>query len=733
MAFIEQETVNRILDTADIVEVVSDFVKLKRRGANYVGLCPFHSERTPSFSVSKAKGLCKCFSCGKGGSAVGFIMEIEQINYGEALRYLARKYNIEIKEKELTDEEREAASERETLFAVNKFALDYFEKTLHDTPQGRAIGEAYFLERGINEEAMRRFHLGYSPDRGDSFMNEALKQGYTIENMSTVGVVARKENGEYYDRFRGRVIYPVFSLSGKVVAFGGRVLRNDRKNIAKYVNSPESSIYSKSKELYGLYQARRSIVKEDKCILVEGYMDVISMSQLGIENIVSSSGTSLTQGQIRLIHRFTENVTVIYDSDPAGIKASLRGIDLLLADGMSIKVLLLPDGEDPDSFAQSHTLEEVKEYIARNEQDFIRFKADILLRDAADDPVKRARVIGDIVNSIACIPDPIARSVYINECSRLLNIDEKVLKLEVDKRQAANALKAEGDARQTQQEQEGTKTTDEVQAAGLVIPAVDKTITASQAVSRARQHLAQCERDLLTYILKYGMVTMQGDNVEGTAIDEFTVLECVDEELSADCIEFSVSSYIEVYNEAMRLLEEEWPGEKERIAMKVEEALEEELRKGYDTIKVAATGLSQIQRLEKELEEKLAGRRIELLHELSTNYLSRRMASCENDSIRRLASDLASDRHQLSKVHTRYGRIDSELDRLGDIVPRAILNLKDAHLGLREENYRQELRALDPHDPDYAAESLRLMTLIAQTSQLRSQTSTMLDRVIRPR
>ena len=372
MRKIDRETVQKILDAADIVEVVSDFVSLKRRGANYIGLCPFHNERTPSFSVSKSKGICKCFSCGKGGSPVNFIMELEQMTYNEALRYLAKKYNIEIQEHEMSEQEREEASARESMMAINDFAMRHFEHILTDTPDGRDIGLAYFRERGINDAMIKRFHLGYALEKRDELYNSAIQQGFSEQFLLDTGLCYKTERGVVQDRFRGRVIYPVHTVSGKVVAFGGRTLRKD-KDVAKYVNSPESVVYRKSYELYGLYQAKQAIVKKDKCILVEGYMDVISMHQSGVENVVASSGTSLTEGQIRLIHRFTENVTVIYDSDAAGIKASMRGIDLLLAEGLNVKVLLLPDGEDPDSFAQNHSSSEVEAYLKDNEQDFIAF------------------------------------------------------------------------------------------------------------------------------------------------------------------------------------------------------------------------------------------------------------------------------------------------------------------------------------------------------------------------
>lgn len=357
---IDHATVQRIMDAADIVDVVSDFVHLKRSGANYKGLCPFHNDRTPSFHVSKAKNLCKCFSCGKGGNPVGFIMEHEQMSYHEALRYLAKKYNIEIAEREMTDEEREQESERESMLAINEFALNHFENNLTETQDGRDIGLTYFRERGLSDATIKKFRLGYSLEQSDALHKAATDQGYNDKYLFATGLCGKSENGRVYDRYKGRVIFPIFGTSGRPIAYGGRTL-SSRKDVAKYVNSPESIIYHKSNVLYGLYQAKNAISRQDKCILVEGYMDVISMFQSGIENVVASSGTSLTEGQIRLIHRFTSNVTVIYDGDEAGIKASLRGIDMLLAEGMNIKVLLLPDGEDPDSFARSHTAEELAE------------------------------------------------------------------------------------------------------------------------------------------------------------------------------------------------------------------------------------------------------------------------------------------------------------------------------------------------------------------------------------
>lgn len=427
---IDPSTIQRILDAADIVDVISEFVTLRRAGVNYKGLCPFHDERTPSFVVSPSKQLCKCFSCGKGGNVVHFIMEHEQMTYPEALRWLARKYGIEIRERELTDEERAQATERESLFVLNEWARDYFVDTLHNTPDGIAIGKAYFRQRGFRDDIIRKFQLGFSLPERDAMGGAALARGFSVDRLVTTGLCYRTDDGRLVDRYHGRVIFPVHTVSGKVVAFGGRILQTDKK-LAKYVNSPESIIYSKSHELYGLYFAKGAIVRKGRCYLVEGYTDVISMHQSGIENVVASSGTSLTAGQIRLIHRFTDNITVLYDGDAAGIKASLRGIDMLLAEGMNVSVLLLPDGDDPDSFARKHTAADYQSYIDSHQVDFLRFKADLLLRDAAGDPIRRAEVVQSVVQSISVIPRAVVRQMYIQECAALLDVSEALLSSEV--------------------------------------------------------------------------------------------------------------------------------------------------------------------------------------------------------------------------------------------------------------------------------------------------------------
>lgn len=428
---IDQATIQKIFDAADIYEVVSDFVSLKKRGVNYLGLCPFHNEKTGSFTVSPAKGIYKCFGCGKGGNAVNFIMEHEQMSYVEALKYLAEKYHIPVEEKELTEEQRKEQTERESMLIVSAYANEYFQYQLWNTDEGRSVGLGYLRQRGISDEMIRKFGLGYNPEGWGAFSKAAMEKGYKKEFLVKTGLSIENERG-LFDRFRSRVMFPVQDLAGKVIAFGGRTMTADKK-ISKYLNSPESEIYHKSKTLYGIFFAKKSIVQQDRCILVEGYTDVISFHAKGIENVVASSGTSLTIEQIRLIRRLTPNVTIIYDGDAAGIKASLRGIDLVLEEGLNVRVLLLPDGEDPDSFARGHTPRDLADFITNNETDFINFKTKLLLGTAGDDPVERARLITDIVRSIAKIPDNIVRSVYVRETAHQLDVEERVLYTEIAK------------------------------------------------------------------------------------------------------------------------------------------------------------------------------------------------------------------------------------------------------------------------------------------------------------
>lgn len=430
---IDQNTIARILDSAEIVEVISDFINLKRRGVNYLGLCPFHNEKTPSFTVSPAKGIFKCFGCGKAGNSVNFIMEHESLTYPEALKWLAKKYNIEVVEKEESEEEKRQKDDRESMMIVSSYAQKYFTRFLWEEAEGRAVGLSYFRERGLHDTTIRKFELGFSPDGKSVFTEAAQREGYLLEFLEKTGLTIKRDDW-VRDRFAGRVMFPVHNLAGRVIAFGGRILKSD-PNTAKYLNSPESEIYHKSNVLYGLFQAKREMTRLDKCYLVEGYTDVLAMSQAGIENVVASSGTALTAEQIRLIKRFTPNVTIIYDGDEAGIKASLRGIDLVLEEGLNVKVLLLPDGEDPDSFSRSRSATELMEYIRENETDFIRFKTRLLIKSTENDPIARAKLITDVIRSVSVIPDSITRSIYLKECSRLLNVEETVLYAEVRKLQ----------------------------------------------------------------------------------------------------------------------------------------------------------------------------------------------------------------------------------------------------------------------------------------------------------
>ena len=424
---IDRETVDRIYAAANIVDIIGEYVTLKRKGVNYQACCPFHNEKTPSFVVSPSKGVYKCFGCGKGGNAVTFLMEHENITYPEALKMVAKRYGIEVKEKEMTEEEVRRNDDRESMFALNGWAAEYFANYLHRETEGQSVGLAYFRQkRGMTDATIRKFGLGFCPAKGDRMSKDALAAGYKQEFLVSTGLsLQRESDGSLYDRFRDRVIFPVHNISGRIVAFGGRTLRTD-KQVAKYQNSPESEIYSKKRELYGLYFAKKAIQQQDFAIMVEGYTDVISMHQAGVENVVSSSGTSLTTEQIRLLNRFTKNITVIYDGDSAGIHASLRGIDMILKEGMNVRVVLLPEPEDPDSFARSHTASELQEYIRANEQDFLEFKAKLLLQDAEGDPIRKAALIADMVQSVSVIPDPIQRSVYIKECARIMDIDDVV-------------------------------------------------------------------------------------------------------------------------------------------------------------------------------------------------------------------------------------------------------------------------------------------------------------------
>lgn len=557
---IPQETVNRILDAAQIVDVVGDFVTLKKRGANHIACCPFHNEKTPSFSVSASKGIYKCFGCGKSGTAVGFVMEHENMSYTEALKYLAKKYHIEIVEKEETAEEIAQRQRHESLLLASEYAGRFFQESLQ-TPEGQAIAMAYFRKRGLEDETIRKFGLGWAPVSRRALSEAARAAGYKEEFLVDAGVSIRYDDGKLVDRFFDRVMFPVHSVSGRVIAFGGRTLRSD-KTVAKYINSPESEIYVKSKSLYGIYFAKNGISRQDKCILVEGYLDVLSMHQLGINNVVASSGTSLTVEQIRLIRKFTKNITIIYDGDGAGIKAALRGIGLVLKEGMNVKVVLLPDGQDPDDFSRSHTLEEVQEYIARNERDFIGFKTDLLLDEAGNDPLKRATLINDIADTIALIPDAIVRSVYTHSSADRFEMDERILAERVNKTRGEMLL---ADQRQKEREmQRGSADT----GIGLyppippggdeVPPPMPDDYYQEGPVVLNEPYLVPCEKELLGFILEEGCTDLLFDvdskyYIEGEVVN---VAEFIDGILADDDADFVNQSYRKVYDEYFEMYDE---------------------------------------------------------------------------------------------------------------------------------------------------------------------------------
>lgn len=537
---IDPETVDRIYAAANIVDIVSDYVTLRRKGVNYVACCPFHNEKTPSFVVSPAKGLFKCFGCGKGGNAVTFLMEHESLTYPEALKMVAKRYGIEVHEKELSEEEVRRNDDRESMFALNGWAAEYFANYLHHEAEGMNVGMSYFRRaRGLTDATIRKFGLGFCPAKGDRMSQAALAAGYKREFLLSTGLsLVSERDGSLYDRFRDRVIFPVHNISGRIVAFGGRTLRTD-KAVAKYQNSPESEIYSKKRELYGLYFAKKAIQQLNFAILVEGYLDVISMHQAGIENVVSSSGTSLTTEQIRLLGRFTKNITVIYDGDAAGIHASLRGIDMILKEGMNVRVVLLPEPEDPDSFARAHTADEVQEYIRANEQDFLAFKARLLLKDAEGDPIRKAALIGDMVQSIAQIPDAIQRSVFIKECARIMDIDEQILISEVARKRLTSSGDRETDEflrRQTVQRQR---------------EAAQHEVEYARRVE-AGSSFEALEREIVKYLLKFGHCSF--DFKEGREMVPCNVAEVIFGELSDDNITFRNP----VYEKIMATYRAQW-------------------------------------------------------------------------------------------------------------------------------------------------------------------------------
>lgn len=686
---IDQGTIDRIMDAAQIVDVVSDFVTLRKRGVNFVGLCPFHDDKTPSFYVSPAKGLCKCFACGKGGNVVHFIMEHEQMSYPEALKFLAKKYHIEIKERKLSEEEKSAQSERESLFIVNQFARDYFQYILKNHVDGRSIGMAYFRNRGFRDDIIEKFQLGYCTDSHDAFAQEAVQKGYKKEFLIKTGLCYETDDHRLRDRFWGRVIFPVHTLSGKVVAFGGRVLASATKGVkVKYVNSPESEIYHKSNELYGIYFAKHAIVKHDRCFLVEGYTDVISMHQSGIENVVASSGTALTSGQIRMIHRFTNNMTVLYDGDEAGIKASIRGIDMLLEEGMNIKVCLLPDGDDPDSFARKHNSTEFQAFIAEHETDFIQFKAHLLLKEAGKDPIKRAELIGSLVQSISVIPEAIVRDVYIKECAQLLHVEDKLLVSEVAKRREKQAEKkaeqAERNRRLTERthtaaqpngqstEQPNVGTDNPVLPEGMPegetpLPSPAPADTYNSFIpqeGKEGQEFYKLEQLILQAVVRYGEKVMcMVNDAQGNEVP-MTVIEYIMNDLQTDGLVFHNPLHRQILAEAAAHMNDE----------------------GF--------------------------------------VAERYFLNHPNPDISKLSVNLINVRYQLSKYHSKLQKIVTDEERLYELVPLLMINFKYA---IVTEELKHMLTALQ--DPALAQDNEKCNALMKRYTDLRDVQNLMAKRL----
>jgi len=554
---ITKEDIDKIFDAARIEEVVGDYVALKKRGANLIGLCPFHDEKTPSFYVSPAKGICKCFGCGKGGNAVNFLMEKEAMTYPDALRFLAKKYNIDIQEEEQSPEQIQSHNDRESLFVVSSFAQKHFSENLYNTDEGKSVGLGYFKERGFREDIIQKFQLGYSINHRSAFSDIAIATGHKLEYLVKAGLTIEYSNNredeptpetttetKISDRFWGRVMFPIHNVTGRVIAFGGRTLRTDTKKIAKYINSPETEIYHKSDVLYGIYFAKKEIINQDNCFLVEGYTDVVSMHQAGIENVVASSGTSLTHGQIKLIRRFTNNITILYDGDSAGIKASFRGIDLILEEGLNVKVLLFPDGDDPDSYSKKVSSEQLKEFINNNSKDFISFKTNLLMNDVKNDPIKKAGLIKEIVESIALIPEAIYRSVYVKECSRIMDVEEHILLSELNKIRSKKF-----NDKKTQAPEQHTES----------VPDFDPTILEDKkdiTLSNAEHQ----ERDVIRILINYGNkeVRVDSQDDEGNTIEVgVTVAQLLIHELQHDNIVLDNLLYNSIYNEFVEHLDKE--------------------------------------------------------------------------------------------------------------------------------------------------------------------------------
>lgn len=708
---IDRQTVEKILDTADIVDVVSDYVSLKKRGANWVGLCPFHNDRKPSFYVTRTKGFCKCFSCGEGGSPVNFIMKIENMSYPEALRYLAKKYNIEIEEKELTDEERQQQSEQESMFVINEFAMGFFEKQLHDTQEGVDVGLSYFRERGFSDESIHNFHLGYSPDKPTALHDAAVKAGYNAELLIKVGLCGKDERG-WYDKFRGRVIFPIFTKSGKVVAFGGRTLHNHH---AKYINSPESAIYHKRKTIYGLAQAKREIAKLDKCFIVEGYADVISMHQAGFKNVIATSGTALTKEHIYAIRNLTNNVTELFDGDEAGIKAAIKGVDMLLKQDLNIKVLVLPSPEDPDSFAQNHSASEITEYINQNEQDFIDFKTDVLLKDCERDPIARAKAIESVLRSVANIPNQITRNVYAQVCVNKFHMSERVIVTQIDRYRAQiqeeDRKNEERERKQREldaiRKDEATTTSVEAPEQGAPLPPPpfdENTPPASypqeeyptqppvpqpapsfqQQPSAHESALQKCEYEVIQYMVKYGCSFI-------FEYEQITVIEWLTKEITDDNHRFTIPLYQKLYKLCQELFSD-FTVAFSNFMQSVEERKHQLYTQEIEQFRSSFVGnVAEIERKEDETKQAVDAQFENEISEYRQNFIFKHLSSHPDDDVRKIVNEICLPKHSLSKIHAEMFSQHMDSQRLLALVSASLFNWKLNIISLKTSQLQAEL------------------------------------------
>lgn len=723
---IDRETVQKIKDAADIVEVVGDYVNLTRRGANYMGLCPFHNERTPSFSVSPKRNFCHCFSCGKGGSPVNFIMEKEGISYHDALLWLAKKYNITVHEKELTDEERQKITERESMIVASEWAMNHFHDNLYNTEEGRDIGLSYLYSRGLTDESIKKYKLGYSIDKGNALLNQARNNGFDLEVFKKIGLIGTSGEGRNYDKFRGRVMFPIRNASGKPVAFAGRTLKGEN---AKYINSPETPLYTKSNELYGIFEAKNDIVKQERVFLMEGYLDVISSWQSGVTNVVASSGTSLTDGQIALLHRFADNVTLVYDGDAAGIKASLRGIDMLLSHKLHVNVLLLPEGEDPDSFAKNHTTEEFQEYIKTHQTDFIEFKAKVLMKDSADNPQERAKAIMSVIESIACIPNEVERSIYIQKCSRLMNVDEKAIAQSVGRQRKINYNNNRARREGANQPFQNRQTT----ASGESVNPADKS-QAGNHPSRETS-MAAIERELIKYCVRYGFAPIEDlKNVSFENPDEepLLVIEYVSDELDADNITFSENSFSKIFKTLVDELPE-FLKKREEFIKNCKEESKKDRNKFCDELISQGMSVVEIEKAEEKFEAQLEEQIKENIKNFSISFSATLLMDHEDDDIRRCSNQMLLMKHQLSTIYSRDGRKPvMEEDRLEEYVPRALSELRREIIDQRIKELKEKINNITTASGQNELEEIlqNLHNLLAIRSKLAENLG---ERILSPR